>query len=159
VLNPAARRLPRLVKIDSPSFHVSAGTGTAWSEAPEGNNGNPFVNTRFMSMSSFRFRLHLDQPQRLCMPRIGVLHLVKRRHLGSAGHSTRVAAARSQVSQQRSQPLNRQTIPCQVRLLLEAHRLRCSSGRRRVAPVAVHGQFLIPSAAFGRLAGSLVRIT
>ncbi len=93
-LTPAERGLPRLVKIDSPSFHVSAGTGTTWSEAPEGENGNPFVNTRFMSMSRIRFRLHLDQPQRLCMPRIGVLHLVKRRLLGIAGHSTRVVAAR-----------------------------------------------------------------
>src|SRR5271157_5229820 len=104
-------------------YHVSAGTGTPWSEAPQGKNGNPFVNTRFMSMSSFRFWLHLDQPQRLCIPRSGVLHLVKRRQLGIAGYSTRVAAARSQVSQQRSKPLNRQTIPCRVRLLLEAHRL------------------------------------
>ncbi len=93
-LTHAARGLHRLVKIDSPSLHVSAETGTAWSEAPEGKNGNPFVNTRVILISRIRFRLHLDQPQRNCMLRNGVSHLVKRRLLGIAGHSTRVVEAR-----------------------------------------------------------------
>ena len=48
-------------------------------------------------------------------------------------------------------------------MLLEAHRLRCSSRRHQIAPVAIHGQFLIlerqPSATWpaGR-AGSLERL-
>ena len=70
--------------------------------------GNPDDSRLVMSKLSSRFWLHLDQPHRLGLQGVGVCHLEKRCLFGIAGHHTPVPTARSQVSQQCSEALDRQ---------------------------------------------------
>jgi hypothetical protein len=88
------------------------------------------------------FCLLLNQPHRFSLQLIGLRHLEKRRLLEIAGHHTRVTRACSQMSQQCPETMYRQTLWCQVRPLLESHRLRSLGRRHRVAALPVLEQFL-----------------
>ncbi len=77
------------------------------------------------------------------MQRVSLRHLRERRLLGIAGHHAGITRACPQVSQQCPEALHWQIFWCQVRLLLEAHRLRGSGGRYRIAALPVHDQLLI----------------
>ena len=61
-----------------------------------------------MSNSISGFWLHLDQPQRFRLQRIGVGYLEERRLSGIAGHHAAITTACTQVSHQCSKALHRQ---------------------------------------------------
>ena len=96
-----------------------------------------------MSNSISGFWLHLDQPQRFRLQRIGVGYLEERRLSGIAGHHAAITTACTQVSHQCSKALHRQIACRSVRLLLEARRFRSLGGCHGVASPPVLGQLLV----------------
>ena len=89
-----------------------------YTEVPGPKLGNPRSGQLLMSNSISGFWLHLDQPQRFRLQRIGVGYLEERRLSGIAGHHAAITTACTQVSHQCSKALHRQIACRSVRLLL-----------------------------------------
>src|SRR5271165_2595428 len=81
-----------------------------YTEVPEPKLGNPHSGQLLMSNSISGFWLHLDQPQRFRLQRIGVGYLEERRLSGIAGHHAAITTACTQVSHQCSKALHRQNL-------------------------------------------------